>query len=228
MLLSAGAPLSSGIHRIKSGSGSCLWLVYISLFLTLTGFTYRELASHKTRCKLCTSIAMVSHQANRFRLNEWKDQADLSKPNFKATQRYAQHWTSWSSLVAALARLNDDGFTRAVYDLRNQFNHGYPRRIEFEHTGFVRRNVNSDGLVSYGLGSSPPLHVAELIPVLAAQHTAALESYNAYIELFKEQHAQTDAKESSVRDNTATLILMVIPGGLTHGLEQKMWRCFFR
>ena len=150
-------------------------------------------APYAIKGRLHTSIAEVSHQANRFRLSTWKDDANLAKPNFKTAERHAQHWNSWPALAAALSQLSDDSFNSASDDFRNRFNHGYPRGVEFGLTGLVRRNVGSDGLVSYGLGSSPPLRIADLIPLLAQQHAAALDCYDTYINLVREQHAQLPA-----------------------------------
>jgi hypothetical protein len=146
-------------------------------------------APYAIKGRLCTSIAELSHQANRFRVGAWTDNADLRKPNFLTARRHAHQWTSWPALESTLSRLNDDSFTCAVDDFRNRFNHGYPRRVEYGFTGFVRRNVSSDGSVSYGFGDSPPLRVTELIPVLAPQYSVAVECYEAYAELVREQQA---------------------------------------
>ena len=150
-------------------------------------------APYAIKGRLHTSIAEVSHQANRFRLSGWKDNANLAKPNFMTARQHACDWTSWPALEVALSQLSGDKFTNTSDDFRNRFNHGYPRRIEFGLTGFVQRNVTSDDSVSYNLGSSSPLRIADLIPLLAEQHAAALSCYNAYIELVKEQHAQLPA-----------------------------------
>jgi len=134
---------------------------------------------------LVKSVSQLSHQTNRFCINDWSERLLNEKPNFKDAKRLAGRYHSWPALCAALSLLNSENFTNASDDYRNEFNHGFPRRIELGYTTIIRRDPKS---ASYEWRDAPPLSISDLIPLLAAEHEAACDSYQAYIGLIKEQH----------------------------------------
>ena len=81
--------------------------------------------------------------------------------------------------------LDDASFKTASDNYRNEANHGFPRRIEIGHTTVIRRDPTA---ASYELYDAPPLLVNDLMPMLVAQHQAASQCYDAYMELVREQH----------------------------------------
>jgi hypothetical protein len=131
------------------------------------------------------SICQISHQTNRFHDGNWDEKALPGKPNFPDAIKLAGHFRSWPALCGALSLVDDTTFRDASDDYRNEFNHGFPRRIELGYTTIIRRDAKSS---SYELHDAPPLLVRDLIPLLAAQHKAASDCHDAYIELIKEQH----------------------------------------
>ena len=137
---------------------------------------------------LVKSICQLSHQTNRFYVNDWSERLLNEKPKFKDAKRLAERYHSWPTFCAALSLLNNQNFTNASDDYRNEFNHGFPRRIELGYTTIIRRDPKS---ASYEWRDAPPLSISYLIPLLAAEHKAARDSYQAYIELIKEQHHPT-------------------------------------
>jgi hypothetical protein len=131
------------------------------------------------------SICEISHQTNRFNDNNWDERALPPKPNFPDAGKLASRFNSWPVLCAALSLLDDRTFRDASDDYRNEFNHGFPRRIELGYTTIIRRNAKFS---SYELRDAPPLLMNDLIPLLTVQHKAASDCHHAYLELIKEQH----------------------------------------
>lgn len=136
--------------------------------------------------RLCTSVASLSHQANSFTVEGWKDDANLRYIDAKRAAKFASGWSAWPDLSAALAKLNDRSFIDAVGDFRRLYHHGFPRSLEMGFTSFVRREVAQDG-VRYEIGASPPLSVAELLDALRPQLEVARGVYDAYLVLVRQQ-----------------------------------------
>jgi hypothetical protein len=132
------------------------------------------------------SIYEISHQTNRFHDTNWKDASLQKQTNFDDAQRVAKRFVSWPALCSALSLLNDENFTTASDNYRNRLNHGFPPRIEVGHAIAVQRDP--DAASSYLIRHAPPLLIADLIPLLGAQYDAALNCFDAYIELVKEQY----------------------------------------
>jgi hypothetical protein len=83
-----------------------------------------------------------------------------------------------------LSRLNNKTFATATDDYRNRLNHGFPRRIELGHILTIQRDPKS---LVYRIVDAPPLLIGDLTPVLAVQYEAAVDCYDAYVELVREQ-----------------------------------------
>jgi hypothetical protein len=144
-------------------------------------------APYATKQMLIKSVCKISHQTNRFCTQNWTDSAlkPDKKLDFNETTKLAQHFAAWPAMCSAFSLLNDEDFIMASDDYRNRFNHGFPRRIELGHTMIVERDPDS---AAYRISNAPPLHIADLVPVLAKQYEAALNCHRAYIELIREQH----------------------------------------
>jgi hypothetical protein len=131
------------------------------------------------------SICQLSHQTNWFHDIDWNENALPEKPNFPHAERLAGRFDSWPALRSALAMLDDPSFRTASDNYRNEANHGFPRRIEIGYTTVIRRDPRA---ASYGVYDAPPLLVNDLMPILVAQHRAASQCHDAYLELVREQH----------------------------------------
>lgn len=139
------------------------------------------------------SIYLISYQTNKF-VDSNRNPRHKSRPVLKDAEKVATHFASWPKLLSSLSLLNASNFTNATGDFRNQFNHGFPRRIEIGETLSVQQNRHSLRFT----GDVPPLQTADLIPLLVLQYDAALNCYYAYIELVKEQQRLwPTARESS-------------------------------
>jgi len=143
---------------------------------------------YRIKQRICSSTAQLSHQANRGKVEGWTDSISLTSPKFGDARRHAQHWDEWAVLENGLADLDSPGFREALDDFRNEFHHGFPRRVATGHTSFVERRPTPTG-VSYAFGSKPPLALHEVIASLESQYSAALVCYEAYIELVSAQRA---------------------------------------
>ncbi len=133
------------------------------------------------------SICQISHQTNRFLDNAWKEDLLKDRLNFPDTVKFASRFAWWPPLCSTLSLLNDENFTNASDDYRTRLNHGFPRRIEFGHTLVVKRDLHDPNKVLYTFGNAPPLFISDLVPLLATQYNAALNCFDAYIALVKEQ-----------------------------------------
>jgi len=163
--------------------------VLIEFLIPLAAFCLS--APYALKARICRSVSELSNQANRFVRPGWRDTVDLTKANFKTAQSLACDWTRWPALEAGLAALNTDEFDEAVDGYRNDFHHGFPRRVELGQSSVVTRNV-SPGQVSYSFGVGEPLSLDVLVPLLLEQCDAALASYDAYVDLVREQYVRFD------------------------------------
>lgn len=145
-------------------------------------------APYRIKQRLCASTARLSHQANSRKVNGWSDKVSLVNPKFDDAKRHAKHWDEWAPLEQCLANLNSSAFCESVDDFRNEFHHGFPRRVATGHTSFVERTVTDAG-VSYAFGSKPPLPLETVVEALESQFAAALASYKAYVRLVETQRA---------------------------------------
>jgi len=143
-------------------------------------------APYSIKQLLIRSIYEISHQTNRFHDANWKEGSLKKQTNFDDAQRVAKRFFSWTALCSALSLLNDENFNTASDNYRNRLNHGFPPRIEVGHVLTVQRDPCAAS--SYEIRHAPPLLIADLVPLLAAQYGAALKCFDAYIELIKEQY----------------------------------------
>lgn len=154
-------------------------------FVTPTA-THCLCAPYGLRQAFIKSVCRVSHQTNRFRVPGWNETA--LKPDRKLdaeeAEKLAEGFVFWPPLRDALARLDDAAFRKASDYFRNEFNHGFPRRIEFGNTVTVERDPKA---FFHRISDRPPLHLSDLLPPLTTQHEAALACYEAYTRLIKEQ-----------------------------------------
>jgi hypothetical protein len=140
------------------------------------------------RSRFIYSISHLCHQANRVKLKKWID--DLppdAEIYFEVADRHAVHWESYKNLKKALEKIDNKDYRVKTNEFRNKYIHRYSQYIEMGLSGFISRNVDVDGKVSYGLGSRPPLKIARLLPNLKEQHSSCLDSLEKYKFLIEEQ-----------------------------------------
>ncbi|HUC71584.1 MAG TPA: hypothetical protein VMS01_10365, partial [Stellaceae bacterium] len=141
---------------------------------------------------LIKSICILSHQANRFFIDNWTDESlkPDRKHDFNHAKTLARHFCTWPVIEDALAHLNSKEFIDASDDYRRKFNHGFPRRIEYGHSMIIERvedapclpnldllNAPADMIAIfnmiaescknaswYGIRNAPPLYIRDLVP----------------------------------------------------------------
>jgi len=171
------------IHDLDDDFKYDLILEFISPFATLSiNLIYA------IRSRFIFSIAHLCHQANALKMrHEWKD--DLPSDDeiyFDVADNKGKLWKSYSKLKLSLEKSGNNQFKTDTKDFRNKYHHRYSPRIELGHAEFVTRR-REDNKVSYGMGGSTgPLKISELVPILTKQYLLFIECYEHYKKLIYE------------------------------------------
>lgn len=140
------------------------------------------------RSRFIYSVAHLCHQANRVKLQDWKDNFPLdSEIYFEQADCHGQHWKSYGKLKLRLQRISNKKYVDETLDFRNKYNHRYSPRIEYGLTGLVVREVAQDGRVSYVFGQTEPLKVKHIVELLKDQHNECMKSFFEYQKLVRDQ-----------------------------------------
>jgi len=139
------------------------------------------------RSRFFYSIAHLSHQANRTCQNPWVDDLPPNKDiNFKKAGKFAGGWEKYDCLKQALEKISNQEYQDATHDFRNSYTHRYSPEIEVGLTDLGTRTVKGK-TVSYVIGSTPPLMLCEIVPLLLEQHSFCVDAYEKYRNLINEQ-----------------------------------------
>jgi len=140
------------------------------------------------RSRFILSVSHLSHQANRKKVANWKD--DL-KPDrnidYKVMKKVSLHWDGFERFNERLAHINDDYFKTKLCEVRNKFHHRFPPSFVVGVTQPIVRITEKSGKVAYGLGGSNPLSTDEVCAALEEQYQAVFECFAAYRVLVQEQ-----------------------------------------
>lgn len=140
------------------------------------------------RSRFIYSASHLCHQANRLKHDSWKDDLPVNEEiYFGIADRYGKHWSGYSNFKCALEKIANKRHREETNDFRNKFNHRYSPRIEVGLTELVSRYIGNDGTVSYALGSSEPLKLKKIVPLLVDQHGYCLRAHEKYVALVDEQ-----------------------------------------
>lgn len=143
------------------------------------------------RSRFIYSITHLSHQANQLNQEAWGD--DLCSNNeiyFDTADKYGKPWKKYNKLKLALEKIADKKYVQSTHDFRNKYNHRYSPAIEIGLTELVTRTLGENGSIIYGLGSTPPLMLRDIIPLLKTHHTHCMSSFSKYQALVNEQVEQ--------------------------------------
>jgi hypothetical protein len=140
------------------------------------------------RSRFIYSVAHLCHQANRAKLQGWKDDFPLdSEIYFGEADRHGQHWKRYGKLKLKLQGISSKKYADETLDFRNKYNHRYSPRIEHGLTGLVVRQIGKDGRVSYVFGQTEPLKVKRIVELLKEQYHACMGSFVEYQKLVQDQ-----------------------------------------
>jgi len=143
------------------------------------------------RSRFVYSIAHLCHQANRQKQTNWIDDLPLDDEiYFREADKYGTTWKNYKKLKKSLEQISNKKYQTATFDFRNKYNHRYSPRIEIGLTGLVTRNVGKNGKVCYSFGSTNPLKLEYIIPILMDQLEKCMKAHNNYKDLVKEQIAE--------------------------------------
>ena len=143
------------------------------------------------RSRFIYSIAHLSHQANKFNQEEWKDDLPNDKEiYFETADRYGKPWKKYKKFKISLENIGNKKYGEDTHDFRNKYNHRYSPHIEVGLSGLVTRHIgeeNDDYSVSYLFGQTEPLLLKDIIPLLTNELTLCLTAYKKYQDLINEQ-----------------------------------------
>jgi hypothetical protein len=136
------------------------------------------------------SITHLCHQANRFKLPDYKDDLPNDPEIKKKTmENRCSSWQGYSIFKESLNKICDDEYNEKTQEYRHKFHHRLPVEIEVGVTGLMNRRKKGSS-VSYGLGGVQPLVIRNIIPLLQNQFLAASCCYSNYRNIINE-HFQT-------------------------------------
>lgn len=140
------------------------------------------------RSRFILSVSHLSHQANRKKVANWKD--DL-KPDrnidYKVMKKVALHWNTFEQFNKKLALINNDAFKAKLLEARDKFHHRFPPSFVVGITQPIVRITEKSGKIAYGLEGFDPLSTEEVCAALEDQYQAVFECFSAYQALVREQ-----------------------------------------
>ncbi len=140
------------------------------------------------RSRFIYSVAHLSHQANKIKQDSWIDDFPIdSEIYFEQADKYAKPWKRYTKFKQALEKIANKKYNESTHDFRNKYHHRYSPHIEYGLTGFVTRNVSTEGGVSYGFGETEPLKLKDIIPVLENQYSQCMSAFKKYQDIVNDQ-----------------------------------------
>ncbi len=141
------------------------------------------------RSRFIYSIAHLCHQANRVKMCEnWTDDFPIEEEvYFNVADEYCCSWRGYKKLKLALEKIGNTEFKKKTNNFRDKYHHRYSLHFEIGDSEFVKRKI-VNGKVTYGLfGSTKPIMLSSLVPVLEKQYEYCRAAYSRYQELLNTQ-----------------------------------------
>lgn len=134
----------------------------------------------------------------------------------KRLERLLEPWAAGASFMALVRRIDDATFRKSTFNYRNRFSHDIAPRLAVGFTRLVTRSVQqaeeltpqADGsflltpvpgklAVSYSLGGTPPLDMAEAWAATFEQYLLARNCFQRYREVLAQAAAAVPASDAS-------------------------------
>lgn len=161
-------------------------------------------APYAIRSRFYFAVAHLSHQANKFSAKQdWTDDLPLDgKIDKEQAHVTGKKWKSWKKLNRNLDQVAGMKFKAATDDFRNKYNHRFSPKFELGITqsvkrmsgpsipnGFTDSMPSSNGLsgVTYAIGGSPPLMIADLVIALEMECQFFRRAFDTFRSLIHEQ-----------------------------------------
>lgn len=152
------------------------------------------------RDRIIFATAHLMHQANQALGHaDWRDDLPTDREiKRRDLEKRGQRWNAAPALLNALDRLATQAdYDAATGNFRNRYHHRFPPRIGIGITGLVTRIVEpGTKRISYAIGETGPLSLAEIRVFLASQIAYANDAYAAFKALACEFESAIAAWES--------------------------------
>lgn len=136
------------------------------------------------RDRFIYSIVHLCHQCNRFKDDKWVDELpEEHKIGPKQADKYCSQWEGYRKLKVALKEIANNQYAEDTKNFRHKYHHRYALGIELGKTERLKRIDKN----KYGIGSTDPLTIDELLPILNNQHENCLKAFDKYQKLVNEQ-----------------------------------------
>ena len=142
------------------------------------------------------SLSHLCHQANRYTLDEWKDDLpEDSSIKYKTMNKYCSKWEYFDEFLLKLKKLSGDEYLRETNEYRNRLHHRIPIYTEIGISNMMsRKKINDTGEVSYSFGYIEPMPLSKTINLLKQQYIAMCSCFYAYKKLLNYQVVYIDSK----------------------------------
>lgn len=162
-------------------------LILTHEFINPVGFTVISLP-YAIKQRFVFGVSHVSHQANRFVQNNWKDNLPSDpKIKEKVMTRVAANWRSFGEFLKAWSVINEGEDTAKLSETRKKLHHRLPPRFVVGHTQLFRRIVDDNDAISYGFGGELPLQPGELASLGLSEFRKIKVAFELFQRLVLEQ-----------------------------------------
>lgn len=131
----------------------------------------------------------LSHQANMAKdMAGWRDIFPADRVLYlNDIEHVCRGWRRFRGFKRRVEPIGGAAFKEATDDFRNAYNHRFSARFLIGMSAMVTRKVQTSGQVSYGIGGSPPLNLAQVADLLAAERDHCYRAFEAFQTLVEEQ-----------------------------------------
>ena len=148
---------------------------------------------YSTNNRFIFALSHLCHQANRYILDEWKDDLPQdSKIKYKTMIKYCSNWTYCSNFLLSLKELSGENYLIQTNEYRNRLHHRIPIQTEIGLSSFMTRNINKNKKVSYSLGYIEPFTLNETVHFMTKQHSIMCKCFLEYENLLNHQIKKID------------------------------------
>lgn len=146
-------------------------------------------APYAIKSRFAVAAAHLSHQANMAKdLENWKDEFPDKNLYLNDVEPFGRTWGTFRRFKLKVEPIAGSGFKAQTHDFRNAYNHRFSPRLLLGLSNTVTRYVDgATGVVSYGVGGTPPLDLNKVADVLQLECNHCYVAFEAFQALVGEQ-----------------------------------------
>ena len=146
-------------------------------------------APYAIKSRFAVAAAHLSHQANMAKdLENWKDEFPDKNLYLNDLEPFGRTWGKFRRFKLKVEPIAGSGFKAQTHDFRNAYNHRFSPRLLLGLSNTVTRYVDgATGVVSYGVGGTPPLDLNKVADVLQLECDHCYVAFEAFQALIGEQ-----------------------------------------